>query len=282
MLERTFTLATALALVALAGHAVADKVPVPKISKEGKGTWRPLVFEYGVERFPAGYSGNAPQKFVDLFKSKIVEVKKEEFETFDEYAARLSRTERILPPLNRTDSYAFSFDNLPVGSYSADSSAYFPGSSYPPMCRASKIDNWVTCRNAVLGKLSKKYVGTNAFGASVNVTDDFVQYFSLALRTDSSFVQSMLRKSGGNFVFGDRLEIDIAKAKLLKEKHISVLIVGTLADHMMIPAQIDRLKAEFSAPADYLATEEAVPITVRALYYYVKETGEILKSEKFE
>lgn len=60
--------------------------------------WEPTAFSLDIDRLPPNYLGLDPVKFYIMFKSKVENIKKGEFETSKEFAKRTANKDLLLSP----------------------------------------------------------------------------------------------------------------------------------------------------------------------------------------
>lgn len=80
--------------------------------------WEPTA-----DRLPPNYLGIDPVKFFKMFKSKVGNLKKGEFETSKEFAKRTANKDLLLSPINTADLYAFRIADIHID-YNADAQTY--------------------------------------------------------------------------------------------------------------------------------------------------------------
>jgi hypothetical protein len=242
--------------------------------------WEPTAFIQEGERLPVGYSGLDPKKFYAMFKSKTEGLKKDEFETSEEFAKRTENKDALLAPINTSDLYAFQKGSTYI-KYDADAQAY----TIEAFCEETYYStNILTCKMAELNREHDTYTGGNAYGASVIVRRTRGNDFALSILNDTPFFDAMFTSSKSNkFTHGykDTFSIPSEKARNLKDLTIGLLFIGRVTDAEIIVGRERLLKPEIDKPYDVEIDQLAVPFDVKKVVYYVIETGEVLGQKDF-
>lgn len=257
---------------------VSAPAPAPVAVKP----WEPTAFGSGDTQLPSNYQGLDPLKFFEMFKSKVGNLKKGEYETSEEFAQRTTNKDAQLSPISTSDLYAFRIDNIQI-KYDADAQTYLIGGQYGYSCRetysSGKFKGWVTCKVAPTRRDKDTYTGTNAYGASVTVERTRGHDFSLAIVRGSPLFSAAFspdRYLTDQYTFQDRLPVPIEKARDLKDMKVAVLFVGRVIDAKIVEGRGALVRPKFDLPSDLFIMEEAVPFDLRKVVYYVIQTGEIL------
>jgi hypothetical protein len=272
-----------------------------KTKNNTKSNWNPVVYSENQGRLPKNYSGLDAKKFYTLLKAKVNNLEKREFETSEDYEKRTKDVNALLSPIKTTDLYAFKIDF--DSEYNADSQAFSIKTWNPieSFCEAlinRKEDKWVTCKVAAVDTERTKYRGTNAYGASIQISKNHITYLALAIPKESQFLNEKFtvkndRREGTTILgekgyrpirtyeYQDELSIPIEKAKSIKNTKIAGLVVGYVTDAKIIKNLVDSRDPTFDYPIDKYLMYEAVPFEVKKIIYYVVQTGEILYQKSF-
>lgn len=244
--------------------------------------WEPTAFGADDAQLPSNYQGLDPIKFLEMFKSKVVSLKKGEFETSEEFTQRTANKDSLLSPISTTDLYAFRITNIPI-KYDADAQTYLIGGQFGYACQETysfgKFKDWVTCKVAPTRRDNDTYTGRNAYGASRAVERTRGHDFALAIVKGSpvlgaAFLQERYLKD--RYTFQDRLPVPLEKARDLKDMKVAVLFVGRVIDAKLVEGRGTLVEPKIDSPNDIFIMEEAVPFDLRKVIYYVIQTGEIL------
>ncbi|RQW86296.1 MAG: hypothetical protein EHM79_09935 [Geobacter sp.] len=249
-----------------------------KIEKPIPEPWKPVAFDDRVERLSEGYKGLNPIEFHKMFKEKTSGLKKGEYETTEEYNKRTANKNNLLAPISTNELYAFQIRGITF-QYNADTQIY-----NVIWYSAQESDkNSVTCFVETIYRKEDSYIGSNAFGATLNINKTEGLKFSLSLSKKSSFVKEMFdppagilgQKYRGNFT------IPLDKARQLKDKTVGVLYVGNVTDVKLIKGKGIYSEPTYDHPTKIEIEEDAVPFDVKKIVYYVVQTGEILYQKSF-
>ena len=262
--------------------ATSQKKLTPSTSiKPINKAWLPLSFPQEAERLPVNYSGLDPVKFVQLFKSKVGTLKKDEFETTEQFAQRSANIDLILSPLNSKDLYAFQVQDVEI-TYNADTQSYTVGASYSYLCQDNynfgNFKDWTTCKIAEVTRKRDTYKGSNAYGASIIVSRTSGSNLGLAFKKGSTSLSPFKKDSpySDRYKYQDTLSVPLDRAKSLKNLTIGILFVGRITDAKLIEGRAILIEPKIDSPSDIFITQDAVPFELNNIIYYVVQTGEIL------
>lgn len=284
-----------LASVAVAAETLLNKpekvnIAPPSISSTptvATKPWEVTTFDQNTDRLAPNYQGVDPAKFLELFRSKVDNLKKGEFETSEDFAKRIADKSALLSPLNTIDLYAFRILNFPI-KYDADLQTYLVGGQYDHLCQETypygESRDWVTCKIAPIRRVNDTYIGSNAYGASRTVDRTNGEDFSLAIPKNSLMLTSVFsqhRYVKDIYNLQDRLAISLERARVLKDMNIAVLLVGRITDARLVKGRGTLLEPRIDSPRDIFITEEAVPFDIKSIVYYVVQSGEILRRRSY-
>lgn len=268
-MKRTFLLLIGMIFVSSVIAAENQK------KKIGPKVWEPTPFTLGSDHLPAGYTGLDSKKFFTLFKAKVHDLEKGEFETTEEFEQRIADKENLLSPIKTSDLYAFRMSGHVSKKYAADTQEYMLGSIQSCLASGRSAPNWVTCEIAEIIH-DESYVGSNAYGATTTVTRRRGNRLALAIKKDNSLLNSVLVGSYGYYDYQDRLPVNLEKARKLKSEEFSVLFVGSISHTQIIEGQTVYGAPTIDDPTDVLITVEGIPFDLKAIIVYVSKTGEII------
>lgn len=286
---------TPLAVLLLAAFAItALAADAPTTKKKGNRKSAPVVEKpwfpdpYGDEegKLPPAYTGMNAEKFLDHFKWKVEGLRKEEYETNEEFARRSADKNAVIAPITTTALYAFKVDGIRA-TYDADTQTYAfvnSGIACSETSRFGKHPGYVSCRVAIVSRMTDKYIGGNAFGVSRTVTEVRERNFGLAMPSGHSAISAILSPISyvrGGYEYRDKVSVPLEKARSLKDSTLAVLFVGHVADIFLVEGRSTRSEATIHSPLDSQSWEEAAPFDLKKIVYYVFETGEILGARAF-
>lgn len=275
--------------IAIACEKIPEKMeapekiaPAPTVAKP----WEPTVFTLDTDRLPPNYHGLDPVKFYEMFKSKVENIKKGEFETAKEFAQRTANKNLLLSPINTSDLYAFRISNFRPLVYDADIQAYHfyghLGYSCGGAYSSGKNKNWVTCKVDSISRKTDTYAGSNAFGASRNVERTEGHDFALAIPKGSVALRAAFSKDReitDYYKWRERFRVPLEKARNLKGMELALLFIGRVTDAKIVKGEGWRVMPTIDdnlGPRDIDITEDAVPFEIKKIVFYVVQTGEIL------
>ncbi|HLP99281.1 MAG TPA: hypothetical protein VK149_12655 [Sideroxyarcus sp.] len=265
-MKRTFLLLACMAFtspVIAAGNQYATKV------------WKPTPFSLGSDHLPAGYKGLDPKKFFTLFKAKVHDLEKGEFETSEKFEQRIAGKENLLSPIKTSDLYAFRMSGHMSKKYAADTQEYLLEGIQTCIEAGRLTPNWLTCEIAELIH-DESYVGSNSFGATTTVTRTRGTRLALAIQEDNPLLKSVLVGSYGYYGYQDRVPVNLDKARKLKNAEFSVLFVGHISHTKIIEGKPVIGTPTIDDPTDIFITVEGIPFDLKAIIIYDRKTGEII------
>ena len=299
-LMKTLKVSLLLMTVLLAPIAIgAQKTLSKKITKSTSETshlagqsvgkhWVPTAFNQDVDRLPPNYSGLDPVEFYRMLESKLANLKKDEFETSEEFSKRTSDKDALLFPLNTTDLYAFRMDTISV-KYDADLQIYSTWDPHEFRCPKSSFyrspEFWVTCDVSQVSRVEDEYIGSNAYGASRSINRTRGINLALAIKAASlmnngAFLQDSDAEQ--DYFFRDFASVPLEYARDLKGMKISILFVGRITDAKIIDGKPRILSPTIDRTTDLFIESKAVPFELKKRIYYVVQTGEILSQKNFK
>ncbi|MFA7404924.1 MAG: hypothetical protein WC007_13095 [Pelobacteraceae bacterium] len=261
----------------------SESSPSPVAEKKAE-PWKPIAFDENVENLPPNYLGIDAKEFYKMFKAKLSSLEKGEFETTEGFRKRTIDKEALIAPINTKDLYAFKIKR-PSISYNADDNLYQISTNLEDRCRSTDDEDigWMTCVIFAVDRRQSSYVGSNAYGASVTISEIKGKDLSLAIHKNSSISNKLFKSEysyGSDYIISTTLPIPIEKAKTIRNG-IDVLFVGRITDARIIKGAGKYHKPKFDFPNDIFISEEALPFEVKQVIYYVSNTGEILKKQSF-
>ena len=239
-----------------------------------------LPFSIEDNYLPPYYSGFIPKSYLDFFESKIKELKshKDQFETTKEYEKRMNEIEANFAS---SDLIAFRI-KFPV-TYDADKQVYVFGSEYIGCdnVRESAVyarkEDWYTCFVSEILRQKDSYTATNAFGVSTVVNRTIGKDFAIAIKRNSSIHAVFKDHEALNiYEFNDKLSIPLEKARSMRDQHVSILFIGQVIGSEIIEGRATVIKPSINQPNEVYILNEAIPFSLKYIFYYVYETGEVL------
>lgn len=277
LLILAFLVSVALACEKSPEKKKADEIPVAASVVK---PWEPTPFNLDTDRLPPNYLGLDPVMFFQMFKSKVENSKKGEFETSKEFSKRTANKDLLLSPIRTSDLYAFTLN--PYINYSADTQTYRIDYSCEGKFPIEKDKNWVTCKVAPIEEVKSTYVGSNAFGAGSRTVESTRGHdFAIAIPKGSVALRASFSKDRNisiRYELRERFRVPLEKARNLKDMKLALLFIGRVTDAKIIEGQtlIIKPKIDDAIPMDVFVTEDAVPFEIKKIVFYVVQTGEIL------
>lgn len=283
--------------VALDNSAVAkEKKASTKQKKKAEvvDTSPPVPFDINAEKLPPNYKGTDITRLYSLFAKKAP-LKKEEFETTAEYEKKIADSVS-------DDIYAFKIDKglglrgLRITSYDADSQNFQITLETEWLSKHTVKDYRASLIVKTIGKGSRSYIGSNAFGATREVTDFSATQYGLALVNQQNFGSSSYDDNKYNIktaltsIRKVNLVIQIPpdKARTLKD-NIGVLLLCKPALYKpnieelfknkgndLIFESYDSSQATIDSPTSHLYERKYINVEILAIWIYDIRTGEVL------
>jgi hypothetical protein len=243
--------------------------------------WQPTPFGINVGGLPPNYQGIDPVKFFEIFKSRVGNLKKGEFETSEEFAQRTANIDSLLSPISSSDLYAFHMKNVSV-KYDADAQDYVIDYSCEETYNFGEQAGWVTCVVAPISRENDTYVGSNAYGASRTIKRTRGRDFAIALPKGEKGASPLFaifrpgRYLRDSYKYQDDVPVPLEQARSLKNLSLGVLFVGRITDAKLIEGRGTLVEPKIDSPNDIFIIEEALPFELKKVVYYVIQTGEII------
>jgi hypothetical protein len=241
-----------------------------------------MPFPVGASKLPANYMGLDGREVYKIFKANALPLTKGDFEKEEEFLERYRNTNVDLSPLSSNVEYAVRLD-FHV-SYDPDGEKYIIKNSITDcnVSRQSEGNKFLLCNVATSENGTRTYIGSNAFGAKVDVLDLYSKHFAIAIPVDSVLVKKLFIEEGygTKYSFVDKFSFPIEAAKSLKQNKIGVLFVGRFTTAEIIKGVYGKI-ATISSPVGTTTEVEAVPFKPTRVIYYVVNTGEILSRKEF-
>jgi hypothetical protein len=245
-----------------------------KIAKQQKDAHTTKPIDLNSSKLSAHYLGHDPKVLYDKLLEMKQNINKSEFETTEQYNTRtLSDKKRpILGVLGLDDFYTLNIS--PHSKYDADNS------TMTTLIIAKESTDWFMPGNQVsinakeLKNKKKSYIGTNAYGASVEVENTY------SLKSGLVVINSDGLGLKNKYIYEYILtNISADMAKSLKDK-LRVLLIFKLHEPYTSPGYLEK-KATIDYP--YSETEEYYYIhgEIKEAWVYNYSTGDILLKEKY-
>lgn len=246
--------------------------------------WEPAPFILEGDRLPSGYVGLDSKRFLQLFRSKIEGATRGEFETSAEFQRRNPGIDAQLSPISLSALYAFRMQGIET-KYDPDAQVYsVTNSSAYAFARVSSPDanEFVICRMSEVSRKVDTYIGANSFGATQRVERTHGHDFAVAIRKSSPVLFGRVSPSdyqGDNCKYRGEFRVAVEKARGLKNLNIAMLFVGRVTEPRIIKGRTTLLDPKIGAPYDIFITEDAIPMDLERIVYYVVQTGEVLAQQ---
>lgn len=247
--------------------ASSSTEPTPTVQQPEK-TWEPSAFQGTEKEFRA----NPANRFFSEFSSTVEKSGKTEFETSQEYEARLDST-RFLEPFTTQSAYAIDIQYDSV-SYDADKQEY---SSYSGLwCQKGyPIKEGISCSISQVIDESEEYIGQNAFGTTAEVSRERGRDFYLVL-DGSSRKHLETSKVSGSTLINTRCPVPVEVAKQINTKRVAIGLVIRLREPRILSGHTRYQEATVQNPTDKIFSSVGVPAVIVNTVCYNKDTLEIL------
>lgn len=255
----------------LAGTARAN----PPVTRAAP--WTPKAYIDAANLGP-GYSGLDGWRVYQVLKSKEDRVKKDEFETTQEYQARLANSGVLMTPLNSNDDYAFQFK--PKVTYDADNQVFVLGEQYGGECKAKDYNSenrTYLCEVASHRENRPNYIGQNAYGASATIHNIKGTDISVVVDRDELPKSLFKRESyDTNYKIFTSIPVPREQAPYFRGKTIAILMVGKITSPILVQGRTLNKEATISDPYDMLILSYGVSFKPGRYIIYIVETGHVL------
>lgn len=256
-----------------------------KVATMAPEKWVPEVYDPTWTKLPPGYQGVDPVKVNQLLNAMSFDAKKGEFETTEQFQARISDADANLAPLNRKSYYAFKIDSI-ASKYDADAQVFRVSQNVLDACKESeRPKGWMVCQVKTVYRDNEGYEGSNAYGATRHIAKDHRTVFGVAIPLGGpalglgTFNTNML---SGGAVYYANVPVPIEKAKSLKASKLGVLFIGNVQGGKQITVTNIRLEPKMDSLLDAFIYTSGVPFDMKKIVVYVVETGEILEQRDFD
>lgn len=272
-----------------AGHSFAsDQKPIQEKS-EGLANTAAKVTEHiysenpldlTIATLPANYHGHDPEDLYRRLNARKGREAKGEFETTEAYRARVQSeaTKPILGTLNTSSIFACEIATR-MATYDADRQVMHVTTSLfhvfeGLMGKANKEKRSLVCK-----RISKRdsYIGTNAYGASVEVTKSTHYEYGLAVGNYFHFpIRTEQFKSLGSYeqeLFAFDLKMDPTTAMKTKE-NLRLLAIFKLQPPFTLEGSL-YLKPTFDSPLEFFTWYLYINAELLEILLYDAKTGEI-------
>lgn len=264
---------------------VRSSTPPPQVGN-------PRPFDLATAKLPSNFSGHDIKALYNEMSSRFTGAKKDEFETTEEFHARVQRQSMapVLGGLNKEGVFAFTLTNSSGETiYDADRQVMTVAVA---LSRASKNVYTESNKKALTSQVemnTETYEGSNAMGAKVQVTRTIGKNYEVAISNYSDFgmmryIDSRTRDLGytSDIHAQDTILIavpmDIAIAKRVKD-HLKVLAVVRLREPYTFEGTF-YAKPTFKDPKEYFVEYHYLNSELLELWVYDNTTGQIFVKRK--
>lgn len=272
-----------------------------KSNKENYGMKRAVTssiisFDVGAEKLPPNYKGADVARLYALLTKKAPKGKSE-FETTAEYEKRIAEIAFDDIYALKIES-AYDFRGLTIHPYDADLQKIQIILETEPLSDYSSLDYRSSLLIKGADRASSSYVGSNAYGAKLEVKDFTATHYGIALVNQVDFGDIGYKHSSNKILESVReLKVEIHvppdKAKVLKES-VGVLILCKpalyRANSKIIPTrendltfeQFNSSKATIDKPESHFFQRKYINVEVLGVWVYDIRTGEVLSKQKIK
>lgn len=224
---------------------------------------------------PTKFLGHNPQEIISVAISKLPVLKKQQFETTEEYKSRILQPNDLILPLSTNRLYAFTEELH--SRYIADEGLIFSSIGMGSKSGVSNADIMLSYNNEVTGS----YVATNSHGALLDVTKNIGQSFEMSFnKTEAStFFGSNINERFDNGQYNTNINcyinIPVAAEEAKREiDHLAILYVTTLMPNLLL-SETNHFQPEFNDPTERTNTTYKLQVSIDGIYIYSRETGKI-------
>lgn len=277
------TIAAATLFLTQFGALAAQKASSRPKPATAAAAWTPMAFDPSQQSLPPNFAGVDRKKFLRLFESKVESIKKDEYETTEQFQARLSNAGGLLAPISTEALYAFQIEELKLR-YDADKQE-FVVDNYYSCAKTSDFGEskgWVTCKLGPVIREFSSYVGSNAYGASMKVDKVFGKDLAIAVKPESSFLATSgfeHSQYSSRYSWKTAFSMPLDQARALKGLEIRALVVGRVSAAKLVEGQALLVDPKIDSPRDVFVLQPAIPFEPLKIIYYAAQTGEILNSQ---
>lgn len=235
-----------------------------------------MVFDHTSSSLTRDYKGTSPKLFLSIAEQKLKPLVRGEFDTDADMESRLIARKSTMKPLSMEEQYAFRMDNSENRLrflYNVALQSFNP-ESYGYMCGRDRSMNYTICDVGPVEIQEKSYIGSNAFGVKAEIDYRREKVFGVAIPTNNSLYSHIFR----NGYFSEGVAVPAEKAKAIGSNNIGVVFVGTIAQAAIIDGERTVIEPTRESPNDFIISRRAVPFNLNKVLYFVKSTGEILKT----
>lgn len=220
------------------------------------------------------YRGLDVDKFYMLYRDKVNSATKGEFETKSEYENRTRKLKKNIFPFNLNEKYAFCVDGINIA-YDADREVFHLKNLF----LSDKFQNFKVI-NIYQSKNEKSdYLGTNAFGAKIEVHKIIEEYIGLAIDKNNELYSKIFSNIIKNIdAFSYEFDVDINTARIFEGKDLSLLFVGSVTGDEAFHFYSILSKPTFNDPIDKTRKIKSIPFILDKIILFNSEDGKIISS----
>lgn len=253
-----------------------QKVPVKKKTEDPE---KYISFDTNLMKLPPNFRGHRGYIVYDELQDRLISAKKGQFEKSEEYKRRMEELEltAVVGNLFLDSFYAFKDDGF-------ERTGHENKFQYVPDKEELTINSWLYNRgkpgcfedNTIARDVDSfsqdtTYLGTNAFGATTKVYSTRKESYDIV--TDNCD-----RLNG----ISTTIKATPQKAKRLAENRVSILYICTLRDPYVLDTRSYGYGATFSSPSSFHNESHQIAVTIREIWWYDFERGEILAKHKIQ
>lgn len=242
------------------------------------------AFPDGATSLPKDYQGTDPIAFLKFAEAKFKHIGKGEFDTDADVAARREALKANMAPLSMDVNYAFRMDTHIFGvsfNYDVGAQQFMPRiigyNCVGENTFFGQVSRYRVCDVKEIEVFREKYVGSNAFGVSKEISKRRERVFSLAIKESNAMFKGFYDDYNAK---REVLKIPLDRAKAIGSDNIGTLFVGSIASPELIDGQPTMIKPSMDNPQDIFVMRTAVPFDLKKVVYFVKSTGEILHARE--
>lgn len=259
-----------------------------------------VSFDINKEKISLPFLGHDVEQLFNTFDARKKAERKDEFETTEQYQARL-RKQAVQPLFGSIAPDAIlAFVMNPGANYDADSQTLTLSIITSAVWESVQIDKTRLALSIKQAKPTKeKTMGQNAYGAQVEIEKTYAKAFELAIHNYSSFQmentlpENMRRimerpdmpKPDAKFVeslkkpsFVQKINMQPEEARVAKDRITALILARPTTPYISYGAVLR--KATFKDPTEFFSQMYYLDVDLLEIWLYDKTTGEIVSKAK--
>jgi len=227
---------------------------------------------------PTKFLGHNPREIILIAIDKLPALKKNQFETTEEYVTRTFEPDNLIAPLSTRKVYAFT-DEL-HSRYIADEGVITSSIGIGSKSDVPNADITLSYSNEVTGS----YVAKNAYGAVLDVSKNTGTRFEISFNKveSSKFFGKNLNEKFDNGPYNTNIscfmDIPMTAVEAKQEiDHLAILYITNLKPNLL-SSETNLFQPEIRDPVERKNTSYKLQVKISEIYVYSRESGKIIAS----